>query len=266
MPTVATDLWGITRGKPYIEATRLASAIEEQVRSGDLDYRTRLLIRDGVDALRSFWGEDRVRSWLEGSSVREQIEAICREEFDKVGFPSLGRRLVQPTEPETIHKFLRDIGRHLRRPVRVYVGGSTVMILGGYIRRPTDDVDVVDEVPAEIRNDHKFMEELERVHGLRLAHFQRHYLPMGWEHRVHSAEPYENLEVYLLDIHDVFLSKLFSIRTKDKADLQVLFPLLSKETLADRLRNTCQSMLAAPGLRKRAEDNWYVLTGESLPS
>lgn len=266
MPTLATDLWGLTKGQPYIDAALLPRAIEEQVRSGDLDYRTRLLIRDSVEALRSFWGEPRVRAWLEKSPVRTEIEAICAEEYDKVGFPSLGRRLVQPVEPDVIRRFLRDLGSHVRRSVRVYVGGSAVLILGGYLRRPTDDVDVVDEVPAEIREQHHLKDELAQTYGLHLAHFQQHYLPMGWQHRAHYLETFGNLQVYLLDVHDVFLSKLFSIRSKDKTDLHVLFPQLEKETLAQGLRDHCQSMLAAPDLRQRAEQNWYILTGESLPT
>jgi hypothetical protein len=266
MPTLATDLWGLTKGQPYIDAALIPRAIEEQVRSGDLDYRTRLLIRDSVDALRSFWGEPRVRAWLESSPAREEIEAICAEEFDKVGFPSLGRRLVEPTEPRLIEDFLHDLGRRLRRPVRIDVGGSAVLILGGLLRRTTDDVDVVDEVPADIRNEYKLLAELEEVYGLKLAHFQSHYLAMRWERRTHTIGPFDNLRVALLDPHDVFVSKLFSIRSKDLADLRVLFPLLSKETLEQRLRDDCQSMLAAPELRKRAEDNWFLLTRETLPT
>jgi hypothetical protein len=72
--------------------------------------------------------------------------------------------------------------------------------------------------------------------------------------------------VYLVDVYDIFLGKLFSTRTKDRDDLRVLLPLLDRETLMRRLHDTCQDMRAAPDLQGKAERNWYILTGESLPS
>jgi hypothetical protein len=33
-----------------------------------------------------------------------------------------------------------------------------------------------------------------------------------------------------------------------------------------RLRDTTQDLLAAPNLREKAEQNWYIIYGESLPS
>jgi hypothetical protein len=147
----------------------------------------------------------------------------------------------------------------------MYVGGSAALILPGYLSRQTEDIDAVDEVPAEIRSQHKVLQELADRYGLHLAHFQRHYLPMRWEQRVHSRPPYGLLQVYLLDVYDVFLSKLFSARTKDQDDLRALAPQLDKAILAQRLHDTTGSMLAAETLRQRAEKNWYILYGESLP-
>jgi hypothetical protein len=89
---------------------------------------------------------------------------------------------------------------------------------------------------------------------------------MGWEQHVHSLPPYGQLQVYLLDVYDVFLSKLFSGRTKDRKDLKELAPQLDKETLSRRLKDTTQSMLAAPALHEKADTNWYMLYGEHLPT
>ena len=33
-----------------------------------------------------------------------------------------------------------------------------------------------------------------------------------------------------------------------------------------RLRETTQDLLATPSLREKAEQNWYIIYGESLPS
>jgi hypothetical protein len=69
-----------------------------------------------------------------------------------------------------------------------------------------------------------------------------------------------------VDVYDVFLSKLFSARTKDRDDLRALVPQLDKDPLIRKLKETTGSMLAAESLRQRAEQNWYILYGEPLPS
>jgi hypothetical protein len=260
------DLWTLVHYGPQIDPDDLAGAIEEQVRGEALDYRTRLLIRDSVVALTKYWGEDRFQEWLARCPVRDRISTICQEEFERPGFPSLGRRLMEKTDPEQIRQYLRDLGTRLRRGVRLDVGGSVALIMPGYLSRATDDIDVVDEIPAEIRTEHALLHELESRYGLSLAHFQRHYLPMGWEQRLHFLDSFGELQVYLLDAADVFLSKLFSIRTKDLDDLRVLARQLEKDILIRRLQQNCSSMLAAPDLLQRAEHNWYVLYGEALPT
>jgi hypothetical protein len=260
------DLWTLVHYGPQIDPDDLADAVEKQIREEALDYRTRLLIRDSVEALRKYWGQDRFQQWLVGCPVRERIGSICQEQFERPGFPSLGRRLMKKTDPEQIRQYLRDLGTRVRRPLRLEVGESAALILPGYLVRATDDIDVVDEVPAELRAEHALLHDLESRYGLSLAPFQRHYLPMGWEQRLHFLDRFGELQVYLLDAADVFLSKLFSIRTKDLDDLRVLARQLEKDMLIRRLQQNCTAMLAAPDLCQRAEHNWYVLYGEALPT
>lgn len=173
---------------------------------------------------------------------------------------------MEKTDPETIRQFLRELGSHLHASVKIAVGGSAALIIPGLLSRATTDIDVVDEVPPEIRTQRKVLEELRKSYGLILAHFQRHYLPMGWENRMHYLDTYGRLQVYLLDAYDIFLSKLFSIRTKDRSDLRMLAGQLDKEKLVRLLRDTTASMLVAPDLRERAEKNWYILFGDPLPA
>jgi hypothetical protein len=232
----------------------------------ELDYRSRLLIRDSVVALRNHWGEERVTSWLASCPGRQRIEAICREEFERPGFPSLRERLVTKTDPETIRQFLRELGAHVGRPLRVDVGGSASLILSGYLSRRTDDVDVVDDVPPELCAQHQLLADLRRRYGLGLAHFQSHYLPSRWMDHLHSQAPFGQLQVYLVDVYDVFLSKLFSAREKDRDDLRVVAPQLDKETLIRKLKDTAASLRADDRLRQQAEQNWYILYGAPLPS
>lgn len=48
-----------------------------------------------------------------------------------------------------------------------------------------------------------------------LNHFQSHYLPAGRPDRVRSLGRFGKLDVFLVDVYDVLLSKLFSDRNKD---------------------------------------------------
>ena len=160
----------------------MRAAVEDQVIRQDLDYRSRVLIRDSIKALRHHWGDERVENWLMGSPVGEQIAAIDRGPWDDDrGFSSLIRRVVDALTPQTIERFFRDLSRHVRRPLRLAVGGSAALIVLGYLARPTEDVDVVDEVPKELREQHALLSELKERYGLELAHFQQHYRPMRWQ-------------------------------------------------------------------------------------
>jgi hypothetical protein len=263
----AKDLWSLVLNHQWVDAQELCAAVEDQVVRRDLDYRSRVLIRDSVKALKHYWGAERVEGWLRNSPVGEEVEVICRGPWDDDrGFSSLLRRVVDVITPETIQRYFRDLSGHVRRPLRLAVGGSAALIVPGYLSRPTEDIDVVDEVPKELREQHALLDELKARYGLELAHFQQHYLPMRWQDRLHYFDTFGELTVYLVDVYDVFLSKLFSIRTKDRDDLRALTPHLDKETLTRRLHDTCGSMLVAESLHERAVDNWYILYGEALPA
>ncbi len=266
MVTQTKDLWRLVKYRPEVDPDDLATAIEEELGREPLDYRTRLLIRDSMEGLRHYWGEDRFLEWLRHSPGRARLEAISREAFERPGFPFLPGQIMEKTDPEQIRGYLRDLGSNIDRPLRLPLGGSAALIVPGYLSRATDDIDVVDEVPSEIRARQDLLDQLQQRYRLKLAHFQRHYLPMGWEQRLHYLDSFGQMQVYLVDVYDVFLSKLFSIRDKDKDDMRFLAGQLDHETLGRRLRETTASMLAAPDLRKRAEQNWYILFGESLPT
>jgi hypothetical protein len=267
MATVQTrDLWSLVLDQLYVDPNDLADAIKDQVGQKPLDYRTRLLIRDGVEALSRYWGLARLKAWLTDCPVRDEIEAIRREDFGPPGFPFLVEQIMEPTRPETINQFLRELGAQVHRPVRLQIGGSAALILPGYLNRRTQDLDVVDEIPPEIRALRKSLSELMQRYRLQLTHFQSHHLPKGWEQRLHSLEPFGQLQVYLVDVYDVFLSKLFSGREKDRDDLRMLAPQLEKETLVRRLHDTTAPLRSDANLLRRAEENWSILFGETLPS
>lgn len=258
-------LWELIDGKPQVDPHRLAEAIERVAASGALDFRTRLLLRDAAAALERHWGPERWADWLADSPARQVLQTVRHEDLGEPGFPRLEGAIMERTDPEKVRQFLRELGTALARPARIAVGGAVALILAGRLARRTDDVDVVDEVPAELRQQHALLEGLFRRYGLHLTHFQSHFLPAGWEARAHSLAPFGLLQVSLVDETDIFLSKLFSAREKDRDDLRELLPALDRDEITRRLHATCHGLLSDPTLRAHAARNWYILTGEALP-
>jgi hypothetical protein len=88
MPAVAHDLWSLTWGRPHIDPGHLAAAVEQQAaRPDELDFRTRLLIRESIRAIEKWWGEQRTRDWIDASPQRGMIEPIMHADFGPDGFP-----------------------------------------------------------------------------------------------------------------------------------------------------------------------------------
>ena len=125
---------------------------------------------------------------------------------------------------------------------------------------------MVDEVPAEVRTQHDLLAELSELHRLQLAHFQSHYLPDGWQRRVRTFGTFGDLQVDLVDPYDIFVGKLFSVRKKDKADLNALVGTLDSERVRNRLQDSTRSLRTEARLLEAAKENWYVLFGEDLPA
>ncbi len=162
---------------------------------------------------------------------------------------------------------LHELGDRLPRPVTIEIAGAIALIMKQYLDRQTTDMDIVNEVPEEIRGLGDWLCQLEKRYRLALGHVQSHSLPRGWEQRLHGLEPFGRLRVYLVDAYDVVLSKFFSRREKDRDDLRFAMKLLDKETLVRRLKETADAFLADPIMRENAERNWkIVFKGEPLPA
>lgn len=273
MISPADELWAVTRGGSFVDADALSRAVEKacDTDASSLDYRTRLLVRDSLRALTARWGDERLRLWLNSSPRRIEIERARDPAFfdpdpAEIGFPSLERRVVNAITPETINRFFRDLSLRVSRPTRLVIGGSIPLMLAGHLARHTEDVDVVDELPAELRGQHDVLNELSDRYGLRLAHFQSHYLPSGWEARLRSFAVFEKLEVFLVDPYDIFVGKLFSNRAKDRQDLNDLTSGLDRSVIVGRLRESTASFRSDARLLDAAKQNWFVLFGEQLPA
>ena len=111
-------------GKPEVDPGALSQAIEQELSAETPDFRTRVLIRDSTEALEHYWGAKRLQKWLKNSPVRAKIETIQHEDLGEPGFPLLKKQLMDSTKPETVKRFLRDLGSRINKPVTLEIGGG----------------------------------------------------------------------------------------------------------------------------------------------
>ncbi|HEY9681567.1 MAG TPA: DUF6036 family nucleotidyltransferase [Oculatellaceae cyanobacterium] len=256
--------WELVRGQPYIDDGQLRSAIEGTVlNEGSLDFRTRLLIRDSVHALRSFQGRE-FDLWLAASPAKNKIEKILSEKFDEPGYPTIRKRLVSRIPRSQIEQIFELLGKNIRHKIDVYIAGSVPSLLSGSSVRPTDDIDFVDEVPAEIREQRKVLERIEEKYGFTLGHVQSHFLPKNWRQRCTSMGVFAGLRVFLVDEYDVFVSKLASRKEKHLDDLRVLAEKLDKERARNLLLTDGATFLENSVDGSVIRENWRFLYREDL--
>src|SRR5262249_51252548 len=253
MPQLANDLWSLVWGRPETDPGDLAEALQAEAAQPQLDYRTRLLIRDSAAALEDLWGPGRWKAWLARCPARGEIEAICREEFNEIGFPSIRESLVDKTDPRTVEQLFRELCKHLHQRVRLSIGGSIALILPGYLARATTGIDVVDEVPTELRARHDLLNDLQKRYKLLLTHFASHYLPTGWDNRLQYFGDFGELHIFLVDPYDIFVGKLFSRRTMDLDDVRILAPQLEKDVIVQRLKYSAAALQKDPNLLSLAQ-------------
>ncbi len=259
------DPWRVVWGQPHIDSSTLAAALEDDLRFNPRpDYRTRLLVRDAAEALRSFWGPSKFARWLSASPAAEQIRAILSESFDETGFPHIRRRLVDSIGSTQIKQIFTLLGQNVHERIEVYVAGSIPTLIEGLTARPTEDIDIVDEVPEAIRKQRALLRKIQSDYGLSLGHVQSHYLPAGWGRRRQFLGDFGGLRVYLVDPYDIFVSKLSSKQKKHQDDLRVLALKLDKDTAKRRLFRDGRAFLDDPRQRFQIEANWQFIYQEPL--
>jgi hypothetical protein len=264
---VKRDPWAMVWCQPYIDADRLADAIQEDLRHREQpDFRTRLLTRDCCRALEKYWGPAAFRRWVDQSPVRSKLDGILHERLGRIGFGYIRRRLVDPIRREDVARIFALIGERLRKPVTIYVAGSIPTIVLELTSRPTLDIDVVDEVPEPIRTEREVLDKIKRLYGISLGHVQRHYLPVGWQDRVSFFGTFGRLTVQMADPIDIFVSKLSSKQEKHRLDLEVLGRHLERAAVRRRLVTAGRPFLETPRIRDQMEVNWKFLFGEPLPT
>ncbi len=259
------DPWDLVWGQPYIDSARLAAAIDQDLeRNPAPDFRTRLLVRDAARALKAFWGPHRFARWLTQSRVRNAIRGILKEELGKSGFHAIRRRLVASPNLALLQQVFELLGRKLQGRLEINIAGSIPTLVKGLTARPTDDIDIVDEVPSEIRSQRAVLETIKTKYGLTLGHVQSHYLPANWKNRRHFLGDFGGLRVYLVDEYDVFVSKLSSNQERHKDDLGVMARKLDKSKIEKRLLQDGKQFLESPHDRPKILANWAFLFREPL--
>jgi hypothetical protein len=263
--STALDPWRLVWGQPYIDSRTLAAAIEQDLARGDhADFRTRLLVRDSAVALRSYWGSSRFAQWLEASAVGPRIREILKEDLGETGFPAIRRRLVDSIDSTRLRRIFDLLGRGIHGRLEIHVAGSIPTLIKGLTARPTGDIDLVDEVPEEIRRQRDVLHKIETDYGLRLTHVQSHYLPPHWRDRRQWFGDFGGLRVYLLDEYDIFVGKLSSRKEKHQSDLGVLALELDKGKARHRLLTDGRIFLDDPKLRPQIQENWRFIFQEAL--
>lgn len=259
------DPWRLVWGQPYIDSRTLAAAIEQDLaRTPEPDYRTRLLIRDASVALRSYWGSSRFDQWLDINPEGPRVRAILNEDFDEIGYSTIRERLVDSIDMKQLTQVFELLGRSIHGRVEIHIAGSVPTLVKGLTSRPTDDIDLVDEIPEEIRRQRDVLHEIEIEFGMKLGHVQSHYLPFGWRERRRWLGDFGGLRVYLLDEYDIFVSKLSSKKKKHQLDLRVLALKLDHDTARDRLITSGRTFLDDPALRPQILENWRFIFQEPL--
>jgi hypothetical protein len=259
------DPWRLVWGQPYIDSRTLAAAIEQDLAlNSDPDFRARLLVRDAAVALRSYWGSHRFAQWLEASPVGSRIRAIQDEDLGETGFPAIRRRLVDSIDSTRLRRIFDLLGRGIHGRIEIHVAGSIPTLVKKLTVRPTGDIDLVDEVPEEIRRQRDVLRKIETDFGLALGHVQSHDLPAHWRDRRQWFGDFGGLRVYLLDEYDIFVSKLSSKKQKHQSDLGVLALELDKGKARQRLLNDGRAFLDDPKLRPQIEENWRFIFQEPL--
>src|SRR5207253_8365713 len=184
---------------------------------------------------RSYWGPQKFAHWLKKSSVRNKIRTILTEKLGQEGFHNIRGRLVTNVGSSEIQQIFSILGQSVRDSIDVYIAGSIPTMIQGLTARPTDDIDIVNEIPEEIRKQRHILKKIRAEYGLTLGHVQSHYLPANWQQRRRFLGDFGGLHVYMVDVVDIFVSKLSSKQEKHKQDLRVLANNLNKEEIKSRL-------------------------------
>jgi hypothetical protein len=138
---------------------------------------------------------------------------------------------------DTLWGALAALGRRVRQPVSIVLGGSAALILGEELRRPTDDGDVVTSDPG-LGDLQRVIRDVADSEGLPTGWLNgsiqsyTYVLPNDYQSRLVSLPPFNRLQVRLLGRRDVILMKVYGMRPRDVEDLRAIRPTVEELALA----------------------------------
>ncbi|MEM8872881.1 MAG: DUF6036 family nucleotidyltransferase [Planctomycetota bacterium] len=267
MPATADkpDLWDYVRQPGHLVASELYEVAAAAARHAP-DYRERWLIHESLAAVERVLGKRYLAERIAHESHGAELKTIQAETFEEGGWPSLRTHVMAHDPNQMIRRMLDELGRGIRRPTQITVGGSSALLLSKLLVRSTEDVDVVDELPEAIRTEYDLLDRLADEYKIRMTHFASHYLPDCWANRVQSLGVFRKLSVRIVDPLDVLTGKFFTRRDKDFADIKACWDKIDQQRLRNRLATSTASYRENEELTSRATDRWAILTGEeSLP-
>jgi hypothetical protein len=266
IPNPVDEAWRLVQSGGPVDDARLFRAVTQEAALTTQDARTRLLVRDALQGLRDLWTAPTFNARLRHSTQRQRIESFLAEPPADDGFPTLRERLMTPTDPQTALQMFRELGRTIDVDSSLVVGGSLALMFDAILVRHTEDIDIVDELPESLRREHELLASLSQRYGLKLTHFQSHYLPDGWAGRTGSLGRFGRLDVHVVDPIDVLTGKLFSRRTKDLDDVRLALPKIDGNEFRHRIATSTAAFRRDATLLEAATRNWYIVTGEeALP-
>ena len=116
---------------------------------------------------------------------------------------------------ETLRQFDRAVAlEHPGRVSELVIVGGGALVLLGLISRPTEDIDAI-RFPVEL---HPLMEEF-GLNG-RVLTWENHFPYNFDDRRVRLESPFKALRCYTASLEDLVVSKLYSNRDPDAADIR----------------------------------------------
>lgn len=159
-----------------------------------------------------------------------------------------------PTDPETLRRLLRELGRRARGPGRIYLTGGATALLVGW-RSSTVDVDLkLDPEPAGIFEAIAGLKDELGVNIELASPDQFLPPPPGWRERSIFIERHGEVEFYHFDLRAQALAKLARGHDRDLCDVEAMLErnLVSPEELLRALEAVEPDLLRFPAVDARA--------------
>jgi hypothetical protein len=163
--------------------------------------------------------------------------------------------------------FLSDVDRLLPRQVELHCLGGFVIAVCYHLLRPTSDVDYIEIIPSDAAQTLQHIagpkSELAKKHGV---YFQRVTVadrPESYAERATELFPglFRNLRMFVLEPHDLALSKLTRNNPVDREDVAYLAKTvpLSPDVLRARYREELRPIIIGPPERHdRTLEMWIA--------